>query len=149
MKLEVNTEISQTKEIVWKAISDIKNCSNVISAIMNIEVLHLPTDGLIGLKWKETREMFGKEAVETMWITEAVENEYYCTRAESHGSVYLTKLSLEQKENKTRLTMSFTAEAQNMMVKIISACMGAFIKKSMIKALDQDLADIKKYAEKS
>ena len=49
---------------------------------------------------------------------------------------------------KTLLTMSFSNEAQTLMVKIVSACMGVFLKPSMKKALRKDLADIKEIIER-
>lgn len=149
MKVTVDIEIEKPKEVIWSAITDIENCSNMISSIIDLKILNQPEDGVVGLKWKETRLMFGKEASEIMWITEAVENEYYCTRAESHGSVYITKLSLIETGSNTLLTMSFTGEAQTLIVKIVSACMGVFIRSSMKKALQKDLEDIKKYVEQS
>lgn len=149
MKVSVDIEIEQPKEAVWAAITDIENCENFISAIVDLKILNKPENSLVGLKWQETRLMFGKEASETMWITESVENEYYCTRAESHGSVYISRLSLSEAGNYTLLTMTFTAEAQTLPVKIISAIMGIFIKSSMKKALYKDLVDIKKYVEQS
>ena len=91
--------------------------------------------------------MFGKEAIETMWITDYEENEYYQTRAESHGSIYISKLSVEREENKTKLTMSFSAEGQSSLMKIISMCMGFLMKGVMKKALIKDLNDIKTYLE--
>ncbi|NKQ37948.1 MAG: hypothetical protein HF967_00440 [Methanosarcinales archaeon] len=147
MKVVVDIDIEKPKQIIWAAITDIENCSNMISSIIDLSILNQPEDGIVGLRWKETRLMFGKEASETMWITDSVVNEYYCTRAESHGSVYITKLSLSETESKTILKMSFTAEAQSMIVKIISACMGFFVNSSMKKALYKDLEDIKKYVE--
>ena len=149
MKIAVDIEIEKPKETIWSAITDIENFSNMISSIIDLKILNRPEDGIVGLKWKETRLMFGKEASEIMWITESVENEYYCTRAESHGSVYITKLSLSETARNTLLTMSFTGEAQALIVKIVSACMGVFIKSSMKKLLCKDLEDIKKYVEQS
>ena len=149
MNINVDIGIERPKKDVWLAITDIKNASNMISGIIDLEVLNQPVKELIGLKWKETRMMFGKEASEVMWITEAVENEYFCTRAESHGSVYRTKLSLEESEGVTVLTMSFIAEAQSLIVKMLSVFMGALIKNSMNKALQKDLEDIKRYVEQS
>ena len=149
MKVSVDIEIEKPKEAVWAAITDIENCDNYISAIVDLKILNKPENGLVGLKWQETRLMFGKQASETMWITESVENEFYCTRAESHGSVYISRLSLSEAGNNTLLTMSFTGEAHTLLVKIVSACMGVFIKNSMKKALYKDLEDIKKYVEKS
>lgn len=146
--VEVDIAINRPKDLVWKAITDIEKCENIISSIIKLNILHKPIDSFVGLKWKETREMFGKEATETMWITESVVNEYYCTRAESHGSVYITKLSLKDSESCTLLTMSFSAIEQTSLAKILSFLMSPMIKKSIIKALTKDLEDIKHFVEK-
>ena len=148
MQLAVDIEILAPKAKVWAAITDIENCPDMISSIIDLDIINHPKDTIVGLKWKETRKMFGKEATETMWITDVVENEYYCTRAESHGSVYITKLSLKEVEGVTTLAMSFTAEAQSIFVKIVSVVMSLFIKSSMKMELLKDLTDIKKFVEK-
>ncbi|MFC1795824.1 hypothetical protein ACFL1V_01820 [Pseudomonadota bacterium] len=93
--------------------------------------------------------MFGKEATETMWVTDSVENEYYSTRAASHGSVYVSRLSLTESARKTTLTMSFSSEARSWVAKILSTLMGVFIKGAIEKELQKDLVDIKKYVEQS
>tara|TARA_R110002124_G_C8967526_1_gene514688 strand:- start:611 stop:1060 length:450 start_codon:yes stop_codon:yes gene_type:complete len=147
MELSVFVEIKKPIEDVWKAIIDFKNCSNYIESIVKLEIIDEPKDTLIGFKWKETRVMFGKEAVETMWITDYDENEYYQTRAESHGSIYKSRISIEHVGENTKLTMSFTAEAQTFFVKVFSKCMGFMIKGSMKKALIKDLNDIKTHLE--
>lgn len=147
MKISVDTEINAPKQDVWAVISNIENAPNVISGIISLEVLHKPEAGLIGLKWKETRKMFGKEAEETMWITDCSNGEYYATRAENHGAIYKSMMSVEAVGDKTKLTMSFEGESESFFVKIISKVMGFFMKKSMIKMLDADLADIKRFAE--
>ncbi len=147
MELSVFVEIEKSIEDVWKAIIDFENCSNYINSIIDLEIIDNPKDTLIGFKWKETRVMFGKEATETMWITDYVENNYYQTRAESHGSIYISRVSLERVRENTKLTMSFTAEAQTFFVKILSVFMGFMIKGSMKKALLKDLNDIKNHLE--
>jgi hypothetical protein len=147
MNVVVDIEIAKPKEIVWSVITDIDNYSSMVSAILYLNIISQPENGIVGLKWKETRRMFGKESSEIMWITEAIENEYYCTRAESHGSIYITKLSLIETGGSTLLMMSFTGVAQTLFTKIVSACMSVFIKSSMEKALQKDLEDIKKYVE--
>ena len=149
MKVSTSIEISKPRENVWKAITDIENCQERISSIIAIEVLEKPEAGFVGFKWKETRKMFGKEATEIMWVTDSVENEYYSTRAESHGSVYVSRLSVTESAGITTLTMSFSGEAQSLLARILSALMGAFIKGSMKKELQKDLVDIKNYVEQS
>ena len=92
--------------------------------------------------------MFGKTAMETMWISDAIDNEYYVTRAESHGSIYITRLVLTDSDNGTLLTMSFTGTPQTAVAKILSFLMAPLITKSIKKALFQDLRDIKAFTEK-
>jgi len=147
MKVSTSIEISKPKEDVWKVITDIENCQGRISSIVAIEVLDKPENGFVGFKWKETRKMFGKEATEIMWVTDSVENEYYSTRAESHGSVYVSRLSLAESNGMTTLTFSFSGEAQTFVAKILSALLGFMIKGSMKKELQKDLVDIKNYVE--
>ncbi|MBD80877.1 MAG: hypothetical protein CL840_18315 [Crocinitomicaceae bacterium] len=147
MELSVSVEINKPREEVWKAIVDFENCSNYIESITDLQVLEKPADTLIGFKWKETRVLFGKEATETMWITDYVENEYYQTRAESHGSIYKSWLSIEQVGDKSQLTMSFEGQAQSFFAKVFSVLMGSMMKGSMKKALLKDLNDIKGYLE--
>ena len=148
MRASADIKIERPREAVWAAIIDIDNSVNMIAGIIAVEVMHRPESGLVGLKWKETRLMFGREASEVMWITESAPNEYYCTRAESHGSVYTTRLSLASVGGSTVLKMSFAGEARTLLAKILAACTGLFMKKSMEKALRKDLEDIKDFLEK-
>ncbi len=149
MMVTVDIEIINSKEAVWRAITDIENSDHMISSILKIKIVHKPSDSIVGLKWEETRKMYGKEAQETMWITDSIENEYYSTRAESHGSVYITKSTLGESANGTLLTMSFTGIAQTFGTKLMSFFMGPLIKGSIKKALNKDLDEIKAYVEKS
>ncbi len=147
MEVSVNVVIDSPKARVWQVITDIDNAVNFISAIIDLEVLERPADGLVGLKWRETREIFGKEADETMWITDSEPEVYYQTRAENHGAVYISRLSLREENDQTTLTMSFSGEAETWFAKLMSLVMSAFMKNSMVKMLQQDLDDIKNYIE--
>ncbi len=147
MKVDVYIDIAKSRQVIWQHITDIENSARMISGILAIDILDRPQQSLVGLKWQETREMFGKQATEIMWVTEAVEGEYYCTQAQSHGAIYNTKLALTDVGSDTRLIMSFSGQGQTWLTKIMSACMGVFIKGSMKKALYNDLADIKRYLE--
>jgi len=149
MNISVKIEIDSPKSNVWAAITDIQNCPKMISAIIDLTVLHQPEEGLVGLKWTETRKIFGKESAETMWITDCKEEEYYCTRAENCGAIYSTKMALSEVDNKTTLSMSFSGTSDSTLVKIISSIMNLFIKKSMLKMLQKDLNEIKAFVEKT
>ncbi len=147
--MQVSTEISinANKAAVWKAITDIENSARMISSINRVEVIDKPAATLAGLKWKETRTLFGKEATETMWVTELKEHEYYATRAENHGSVYITKRSLNESNNSTLLTTTFEGMPQTTTARLLSFLMSPLIKSSIRKTLAKDLQEIKNYIE--
>ena len=149
MKIQTEIVINATKEEVWHVITDIENSVNTIGAIERIEVLDKPETGVLGLKWKETRTMFGQEATEVMWITDAKENEYYQTRAENRGAVYVSRLALKEAGENTILTMGFEGEAQSFGAKLMSFLTGFMFKGATQKAIQQDLIDIKAAVEKA
>ena len=149
MKISVDIEIDSPKNKVWTAITEINNWSDMISGIIDLKVLHQPEKGIVGLKWTETRKIFGKESSETMWITDCKYEEYYCTRAENHGAIYSTKMSVSEGDSNTLLTMAFSGTSESTFVKLISSIMSLFYKRSMVKMLQNDLADIKRFVEKS
>jgi carbon monoxide dehydrogenase subunit G len=146
MKIRVQIEIQSTKEKIWNVISDIEGSANTIKGIEKVEILEKPQDNLVGLKWRETRKMFGQTATEVMWITDAVENEYYTTRAESHGAIYTTELLLSSKGDSTELIMIFGAELVTFQAKLFSL-MGFLFIGATKKALKEDLKDIKAKVE--
>ena len=92
MIVEAQISIQGSKAAVWDAITTIEKASEIVSGIDGIEVVEKPARGLVGLRWRETRTLFGKPATAEKWITDAVENEFYKTRAESHGAIYVASL---------------------------------------------------------
>jgi hypothetical protein len=143
MECEARVIIASPREAVWERITDIENCADFISGIQQVRLRTKPEAGLVGLEWTETRTLFGKTATETMWITEAVEYEYYRTRAESHGAVYTSTSSLADVEGGTELTMRFGAVPVSLGAKVMALVMGRFVMGATRKALQQDLDDIK------
>lgn len=147
MKLAVSELIDAPKAKVWRVITDIEGSVNFISGIEMVELLEQPENGLVGLKWRETRTMFGQTATEEMWITDAEEQVSYATRAESHGAVYQSGFRLSDEAGKTRLTMSFEGVPTSFFARLMSALTSPFFKGATEKAIKQDLIDIKVRAE--
>lgn len=147
MTLSSQIPVNASPQSLWAVISDIENATERISGIDKVEILEKPESGLPGLKWRETRTLFGKQAVETMWITEAEENHYYQTRAENHGMVYISRMFIAEENGQTYIGMSFEGKPQTFGARIIGALMMPFFKKATKKAMLQDLQDIKIAAE--
>ena len=146
MIVEVQVTINGSKAAIWAAITNIEKASKIISGILNIEVLEKPANGLVGLKWRETRMLFGKPATAEKWITDAAENEFYKTRAEEGGFVFLTTKRISESSGGTTLTESHESRPQSIKAKLSIPML--FVFKGVIKkALLQDLKDIKAAVE--
>lgn len=147
MKVTVQQFIKAPTARVWEIITDIENAGKTITGIISIEILHRPTEGFVGLKWREKRMFFGKEAMETMWIRAEDPGHWYETQAESHGCLYVTRLELTAQDNGTLLTMQFTSQSVSLMAKLMSPIM-RFVAGGLRKAMQQDLQDICNAAER-
>lgn len=147
MFVEAQVTINGSKAAIWAAITDIENASEIISGIENIEVLEKPANGLVGLRWRETRMLFGKPATAEKWITDAAENEFYRTRAEDNGFVFLTTISISESSGGITLTSSHDSQPQSIVARLMSIPMALFFKGVAKKAILQDLHDIKSVVE--
>ena len=146
MTIEVSENIKSPKQDVWKTIVDIENAEKSIPAILKVEVLERPTNGLVGLKWRETRKMFGKEATETMWITCAEENHWYETQAFSSGCEYNTRITVEETSDGTKLSMRLETIPKTLIARLMSP-LGFLFSGAIKKNLQQDLSEIKQSLE--
>jgi len=147
MLVEARVTINGSRAAIWAAITNIENAAETISGIKNIEVLEKPASGLVGLKWRETRMLFGKPATADKWITDAVENEFYKTRAEGDGFVFTSTMSMSESGHGITLTSSHDSKPQGIVARLLSIPMGLLFKGVAIKALLQDLNDIKSAVE--
>ena len=148
MIVEAQVTIHGSKAAIWAAITNIENASEIISGIENIEVLEKPASGLVGLKWRETRMLFGKPATAEKWITDAAENEFYKTRAEDNGFVFLSTMSLSESSNGgITLTSSHDSKPQGIVARVLSIPMMFLFQGVAKKAILQDLNDIKSAVE--
>jgi Polyketide cyclase / dehydrase and lipid transport len=147
MIVEAQVTINGSKAAIWAAITNIENASEIISGILNIEVLEKPATGLVGLKWRETRMLFGKPATAVKWITNAAENEFFTTRAEDRGFVFLSTLSIAETSGGITLTSSHDSQPQGVVARLLSTPMILLFKGVAKRALRQDLNDIKSAVE--
>ena len=91
--------------------------------------------------------LFGKPATAEKWITDAVENEFYKTRAEDNGFVFLTTMSISESSGGMTLTSSHDSKPQSFVARLMSIPMGLLFKGVAKKAVLQDLNDIKSAVE--
>jgi hypothetical protein len=148
MIVEAQVTINGSKEAIWAAITNIENAAEIISGIENIEVIEKQANGLIGLRWRETRMLFGKPATAEKWITDAAENAFYKTRAEDNGFVFFSTMTISDSGNGSfTLTSSHDSQPQGIIARLMSIPMGLLFKGVAKKAILQDLNDIKSAVE--
>jgi len=146
MLVEAQVTIAASKDAIWAAITDIEHAAETISGIEKIEMVEKPANGLVGLRWRETRILFGKPATVEKWITEAAQNEFYTTRAEDGGFLFLTTKRIAG--SSTGVTLAESHESRPQTIKAKLSVPMLFLFKGVIKkALLQDLNDIKAAVE--
>ena len=146
MLVEAQVTINGSKAATWAAITNIENAAEIISGIENIEIVEKPANGLVGLRWRETRMLFGKPATVEKWITDAAENAFYTTRAEDGGFVFLTTMRISERSGGMTLSSSHDSKPQGIVARVQSLPMGLF-KGVVRKAIVQDLNDYKSAVE--
>jgi hypothetical protein len=147
MIVEAQVIINGSRAAIWAAITDIENASQLIRGIQAIEVLDKPASGLVGLRWRETRMLFGKPAAVEKRITEAAGNESYKTRAEDTGFVFLTTFRISESSGGMTLTSSHESRPQGIVARFMSIPMRLLFRGVVRKAILQDLNDIKSTVE--
>jgi len=148
MLVQAKLTINGSKADVWDAVTDIENASTLISGVEKIEIVEKPSSGLVGLRWRETRILFGEPATVEKWVTEAAEREFYTTRAEQQGFVFLTTTHLAEEGGAVTVTSSHDSQPQTFAAKLQSIPMGLFFKGTIRKAIMQDLNDVKAAVER-
>ena len=149
MIVEAAVTINGSRAAIWAVIADIENASKTFSGIRSIEVLERPAKGLVGLKWRETRMLFGKPATAEKSITDAAENAFYKTRAEDEKCVYLSTMSLSESGNGgILLTSSHDSQPKGAISRLLVPPMLFLFQGVAKKAILQDLGDIKAVVER-
>lgn len=148
MIVEAQVTIEGRPAAVWAAVTDLENASSRIRAIERIEVIERPERGLVGLKWRETRFLFGKPATVEKWITDAKENEFFTTRASDGSFAFLTTHRISERGSGTALTGIHETRPQGLVARLKALPLPLF-RGAIRKAILQDLNDIKAAVERA
>lgn len=143
--MNLSVDIDASPEAVFAMISDIENSADRVEGIEKIEML---TDGPVGVgtKWRETRVMMKKEAVEEMEITAFERPSYYTVYCDSCGCDIEWTMRVEPKGNGCSLTLEMSSKSRTLMSKLF-APLGWLMSGMMKKCVVKDLENIKAYVE--
>ncbi|HRD75791.1 MAG TPA: SRPBCC family protein, partial [Hyphomicrobiaceae bacterium] len=106
MQVAVETQIIAPPETVFDTLADIQRWPEFISAIEAIELLNADTFAQ-GLRFRETRIMFGRKASEEMTVVTLERPRLMVFTAESHGTRYRSEHRIAPEGTGTHLTLMF------------------------------------------
>lgn len=145
MHFTLTERIDAPPERVFEFFSDVAAAPERIDGITSVEVL---TDGPVGVgtRFRESRVMFGKEHTETLEFVAFDPPRSYGVDCESSGVLFVSRFTFEPDGAGTRVTMDMRSKSLTLKARLMTPmmllCAGA-----VKKAMQQDLADIKRAAE--
>lgn len=133
---------------VWEVITDLDYSPEVIRSIQAVE--RVAGEGwAVGVRWRETRRLWGKSETEEMWVDAVEEPVSTIVRSHSRGTDYTTVFRLEEADGGTRLTVDFGAETPSPgpAQRVGWLVFGKAGMRATQRALEDDLEDIARVAE--
>lgn len=141
MNLRIERTVAADPKTVFAAASDFANAPRRITGIQKVEMLTQGPVG-VGTRFRETRQMFGKQATETMEVTAFEPGRSYVLGCENHGCRYSSEIRVEPDGKGSKLTMHFAATPLTRMAKVMAFLMKPMIR-SVAKHVAKDLDDLK------
>lgn len=140
MKITQSITINAPIDEVFKTFTNIDTAANTLTGIKQMEIIEGPTQMEVGTKWKETREMMGKDSTEVMWVSELRKNKSYTVDAESHGTKYRSIYTFTEENGSTTVNWEFEGIPQTFGAKLMSIIAFPFmgpLKKMMFKDMEE------------
>ena len=139
--IQVERDVAAPAEKVWAIATDLEAMTDTISAITAFERTDDGSGFGVGTAWRETRVLFGREATDSMAVTEVEEGRSYVVESTSRGVHYRSVMRVEPVGEGCRLSWEFGAQPLSLSGRLMSV-MGKLFEGSTRKALMADLDDI-------
>ena len=150
MELDLSRHVAADPDTVWAVLTDIPEAHRTLSGVLAVEIL-TPGPYQPGLRWRETRRMFGMKATEEMMVQSAEPPHSTTIVAENGGTEYKTVFTITpDADGGSTLRMRFGAHTAHApaVSRVVMSVMGRFAERSTRKTMEQDLADIAAEAER-
>ena len=141
MELIFESLVAAPRDRVFAAHTDLQAWPDRIEGIKKIELL---TEGEVGVgtRFRETRIMFKKEAVEEMTFTAFDPPHGYTLEAETCGCTFTSVHEFIEQGDKTMVRLTMTSKANTLMAKLMTP-LGFLMKGTMKKAIQKDMEDMR------
>ncbi len=143
--ITVTREVDAPVEAVWQIVTDIPGSVDRLSSIESVEILSDDHTYRPGLRWKETRRVFGSQETLELWVEDVQAPSSTVIRADDDGAEYTTTFTLapSKQGRRTRIVIVFGAHTPDagLMAKLTWMMFGfvggEFTKRMLRKDLDE------------
>ena len=142
-QITISHHIKAPLEKVFDVIAHIDNYQNAVAHIKKVEFLSETKRG-VGAKFRETRDMKGREVSSTIEVTEYNPNESVRFVSDEGGTVWDTLFTTAASDNETTMTMNMQALPYKLFAKLLTP----FIMGMISKAIEQDMLALKEFCER-
>ncbi|MEM8770880.1 MAG: SRPBCC family protein [Pseudomonadota bacterium] len=134
--------IDATVDRVFDVVAHIENFSKAIPHIKKIEFLTDQKRG-VGARFRETREMKGREVSSVLEVTEYVENDRIRYVSDEGGMIWDSIFQVKPEGDGTSLLLEMDARPHKLLSKLITPMMMGMVG----KAVESDMDSVKEYCE--
>jgi hypothetical protein len=121
----------------------------VVRGIDAVDVL-TPGPFGVGTRWRETRTMMGRSATEEMSVTAVEPLRSYRVESVSRGAHYVSTFAFSSSaDGGTEVATTFGGRPTSSTMRVLAAVTAPLVRRSVAKALEQDLQDIAAAAERA
>ena len=139
----VTRTIAAPVDRVFNAVADIAQFSRAIPHIVRVEYVSDIRAG-VGTRFRETRNMKGKEITTELEVTEWVANDHVRLLADSHGTAWDSVFAVRPEQGATVLTLTMDAIASGLIPRVVTF----FIRGMVQQALEGDMDSVKAFCER-
>lgn len=144
--VHVDVRIDAPAPRVWEVCSDIEHAADAIPDIERIEFLNELRQG-VGMRWRETRRMSGREVTEVLEIVEWNAPHSYVVAARHHGHEFRATVRVVPVNAGARLEYDFHATPVTILGRVAGAVLGPLSRGTLRRALHGESAAIKRRCE--
>jgi uncharacterized protein YndB with AHSA1/START domain len=147
MTLTMSRTIDAPLERVWEVATDVAGWVNTSPGIDHVEPLN-GTEFRVGLRWRETRTMPGRQETEELFLAEVDPHRSYTVAAQTQGIQYTTTYTFAATDpQRTVVTVVFIARPSGFVTKVLAIVTAPLGKRMVAKALAADLDGLARSAE--
>ena len=140
--LRTTRMIDAPPDRVFEIVSNVENFAKAVPQIVKVERLSEAARG-VGVRFRETRLMKGREATTELEITEFIANERVRLVSEAGGAIWDSLFAVTPRDGGSTLELAMEARPQSLIARLTTPLIMGVVG----KAVESDMDAVKAYCE--